>query len=72
MCRRIVRLVLWKSEHYGIASIIHNKDFKAFIINIGTVYYCRCNLYKSRILSSCIAQSIRTAETKCLYRCVVI
>ena len=51
---------------------LQNEDVTAFIINMGNVYYCRYNLYTSCTSSLCIAQSICTAETKLLYKCVNI
>jgi hypothetical protein len=58
--------------HSFLLDSVQYEDVKAFIINIGTVYYGRYNLYTSCIPSPCIAQSICTAETKILYRCVAI
>jgi hypothetical protein len=49
---------------------VQHEDIKDFIIDIETVYYCRYNVYTSCMSSPCIAQSICTAETKILYRCV--
>jgi len=55
-----------------IVSLVQHEDDKAFIINIGTVYCCRYNLYTLCIPSPGVAQSICTAETKSLYSCVDI